>query len=1105
MQTAKLSARECRLRIADVQRKITLAQEAKRKVQFKVRELNEQYVRGLISYETFNARMNTFLKQRSLDDWLKYYDECIVTYREHSAHYAKILARGEEHSVNICYLGIFLILAVTLGIFLFAPFLQLEGFFPTGEVTSGVFLNQSVYTTNAKIDGLRTGTSNVTITLYRTPTTLDFIPHNTTVNVTLRNITGQIINESMMHFNQFIFNSTTPKCLNFTEEPGFIYDDLNNTWELETSLGAGYGHNATIGAGTTVGGCTIGAVTQPNNFTVNLSRFFPTGLSVPSIVGFYNLTINVTINGTVQQITSFMKSFIVDDRAPQWNETRINNSISFSNTMGVQFNTTWNDDLNLEGFIFSINQGSAYVNSTYISFGLNSFDKEYNLSTNVTLVNVSRGGTNVTWFYFANDSAGRSNITALQWVVVNTPPSLSAVNITPLTHDGLNISANVFGASDYDMDSVNITYNWFDNNKSIAVLNMPMTNAFYGFMNDKAISPLGGNLTFDFSSYDNHGTVYNGRFNRTGKLGGAYWFNGVLGNISILNSPSLNVTNVTGNLTLEAWVWADSVGSAGTNNNTIVSKKNNSDGYILRLMGGIPQLAVGPDNSSAVGVHKVLVGSWYHLVGVWNGTSCMIYVNGSLYGGSTSCVSLPASIIGVGVGTSITSNVWSGMIDDVKIYNRSLSPEQIGANYYGGLGMYNLTVQQELRAGEKWNVSATPIDDDGLNGSTVMNFNTSITITESPDLVAPFVRLLSPINATNTSLSTIWFNFSFSDDRGATNATLWGDWPSGGGAEYIFKVNNTNTTALVNGFTLGAIVLVNNSINVTNIPEGNWTWNVQVCDRGSNCPFNTTNFTITVDRTGPNVTLIQPLNNSINRTNTFIDLFYNVTDLVSLNILNCTAVINNTQSFTAYGPTKGTRNNISTELVNGGDYNWTVGCFDQAGNNWNSSYFNFSIRLNIVSCTVSTESFNISFGDNVAQNTKNNASDNWRGYANVDGGINNFSRYNISSSGSTVPVNITIKGDHLVILPTTPGGYIGIGNVSWNSTTVQKLAANDSMVFPGKKNISTDFLEGEAGGDVAQDLVAGGTAWLRFWLNVPTGSYAGKYLGNYTIQCVDAT
>lgn len=191
--------------------------------------------------------------------------------------------------------------------------------------------------------------------------------------------------------------------------------------------------------------------------------------------------------------------------------------------------------------------------------------------------------------------------------------------------------------------------------------------------------------------------------------------------------------------------------------------------------------------------------------------------------------------------------------------------------------------------------------------------------------------------------------------------------------------------------------------------------------------------------------------------------------------------------------------------MNGGDYNWTVGCFDQAGNNWNSSYFNFSIRLNIVSCTVSTESFNISFGDNVAQNTKNNASDNWRGYANVDGGINNFSRYNISSSGSTVPVNITIKGDHLVILPTTPGGYIGIGNVSWNSTTVQKLAANDSMVFPGKKNISTDFLEGEAGGDVAQDLVAGGTAWLRFWLNVPTGSYAGKYLGNYTIQCVDAT
>ncbi|MBI3031837.1 hypothetical protein HYY69_00005, partial [Candidatus Woesearchaeota archaeon] len=115
---------------------------------------------------------------------------------------------------------------------------------------------------------------------------------------------------------------------------------------------------------------------------------------------------------------------------------------------------------------------------------------------------------------------------------------------------------------------------------------------------------------------------------------------------------------------------------------------------------------------------------------------------------------------------------FNGSLDQIKIYNRSLTVSQIQKNFeLGQIGFdNNMTVFNETRSGEVWTAYAVPIDARGFNGT---NFTNSVTI---QDNTAPTITAsLNETNATLTTLSDINGTANYSDSNGDTG-TVYFTW-----------------------------------------------------------------------------------------------------------------------------------------------------------------------------------------------------------------------------------------------------------------------------------------------------------------------------------------
>jgi len=96
---------------------------------------------------------------------------------------------------------------------------------------------------------------------------------------------------------------------------------------------------------------------------------------------------------------------------------------------------------------------------------------------------------------------------------------------------------------------------------------------------------------------------------------------------------------------------------------------------------------------------SVISGSWYHLAVVWDDTTnvTMVYLNGVSKGQNTSLVT--NSIIQplrIGSYDATTDGFFNGLIDDVRIYNRALSADEIKRLYrIGGTLHVNTTINND--------------------------------------------------------------------------------------------------------------------------------------------------------------------------------------------------------------------------------------------------------------------------------------------------------------------------------------------------------------------------------------------------------------------------
>ena len=191
----------------------------------------------------------------------------------------------------------------------------------------------------------------------------------------------------------------------------------------------------------------------------------------------------------------------------------------------------------------------------------------------------------------------------------------------------------------------------------------------------------------DATGNGNTGTAYNGAaFSTVARVGShAGTFDGVNDYTNVKSSAL--VANSAQN-SVEAWVYLTAIGSASK---TIYAE--NSSGGVVFTLGvaptGKPFFAVWrsdvPGNwLTAESGAPVSINQWHHIVGTLDGSGMKIYVNGSLSGMHTNTSPSNGTITEVSIGRVSNlggTDFLAGKIDEVAVYKRALTAEEIQAYY----------------------------------------------------------------------------------------------------------------------------------------------------------------------------------------------------------------------------------------------------------------------------------------------------------------------------------------------------------------------------------------------------------------------------------------
>jgi len=201
----------------------------------------------------------------------------------------------------------------------------------------------------------------------------------------------------------------------------------------------------------------------------------------------------------------------------------------------------------------------------------------------------------------------------------------------------------------------------------------------------------GGNIAHDTSGEGNDGTLYDANTTNNdgntppqwidGKFGKALSFDGVDDFIEAPDSESLNPAT----LTISAWIFRKGAGT-GTFEG-IVAKYDGYGGYLLCGESQLNRLTFyvreGVGNSKRIASDVTLTeitGKWTHVAAVFDGDKLMMWVNGIKQSQEATGGNLTNRPLSLFVG-KYSISYFNGTVDEIRIYNRALSEEEISDLY----------------------------------------------------------------------------------------------------------------------------------------------------------------------------------------------------------------------------------------------------------------------------------------------------------------------------------------------------------------------------------------------------------------------------------------
>lgn len=407
---------------------------------------------------------------------------------------------------------------------------------------------------------------------------------------------------------------------------------------------------------------------------------------------------------------------------------------------------------------------------------------------------------NITNWYFANGTHALTSITVLHmpfegdinnsWVPEfsgfgNNATRRYGYNLTTVAANDFRVYANVdtwYKLHDsFDLNSENIT-NMSDNYQYVKDVDYEIDYA-----NGRIRFLSSGDYGADGSIYANFKTLNYSNTNNIISTGfdnsRAIDLDGIDDYLCIAPHASHNVQD---ELTIEAWVKTRMTGPGAQ---LIVGKTTTWSGFAFGMyLDGSNKVVMQVYNAVTTTVQSnssVPANEWTHLAITYKNlttsttnNTVRIYINGELdkidtnfagdvYGHSAHSIAIGAT--GCSYNAIPYSSWFNGTIDDVRIYNRSLSAEQVRTLFSNRT---DILVSDELRRGETWTACVSPTNSE-TNGTTKCSNNVTIQ-NGAPSVASVILNSTYGTNLSSENLTAYPQNASDPDgDVPLRNITNW--------------------------------------------------------------------------------------------------------------------------------------------------------------------------------------------------------------------------------------------------------------------------------------------------------------------------------------------
>ena len=300
---------------------------------------------------------------------------------------------------------------------------------------------------------------------------------------------------------------------------------------------------------------------------------------------------------------------------------------------------------------------------------------------------------------------------------------------------------------------------------------MPTTQGLVGYW---SFDENGGNTAFDYSGNNNRGTLVNSPTWVDGVLGKALKFNG--SNSTYVEIPNTGDFSNANKFSISFWVKSNSI----TTVEGLICKANDSlTGQWYIVFGTINSngriLLRVCNNTIRTGMQTTISftdNKWHHIVTMWNTGAFNIYVDGNNQilendGLDTGTVStLLSSTVPISIGRRGTGGnyISSGIIDELRLYNRSLTQSEITTLYNSGASKLLAPTTNGL-------VAYYPMDENtGSIAHDMSGNNFHGTLVNSPTWVDGILGKALKFNGVNQHVS-VACNNNFSNNK--ISVSLW--------------------------------------------------------------------------------------------------------------------------------------------------------------------------------------------------------------------------------------------------------------------------------------------------------------------------------------------